>query len=201
MRNFRKTTQVLGLWFLCLTAVTPALASRAADPAPGDVSGDAKIIAEELRHCPLWTDIPSGDTGRRRQITNIYLKLARYPTSVIRTGVYVYVMSYAPLDPRSLEAGYKVFALERVVFSVPKRFRVGERIPYAILGNPLIHEGTATYIDFLWPYSIGSDGRLVLTGSGFGQVSGPPYKPTADFDQMAGRLARRPMEASATAQP
>lgn len=201
MRNLGKAAQALLCWLFCFLSTTAVLASQARSPAPRDVEGGAKFIADELRHCPVWIEVPPQDKHRRQQITDIYLKLARYPTNVIRAGVYTYVMSYAPSDPRSMEAGYKVFALERVLFKVPRRFRVGERIPYAIVGNPLIHDGAATYVNFLWPYSVGSAGRLVLTGSGVGQASGPPYNPLRDFDEMAGRLARRRLEVPARARP
>jgi hypothetical protein len=197
MCTLGQTTRVLAFYLLCFTSATFALVSQANDSAPGNAKPDATFIAEELQHCPLWKDVPPQDTDRRQQITDIYLNLARYPTEIIRAGVYLYVNSHALLDPQYIESGYKVFALERVVFKVPARFRVGERFPYATLGNPLVPEGAATYIDFLWPYSTGSAGQLVLSGFGVGQLSGPPYNAMADFDEMAGRLPRRLLDTSA----
>ena len=191
MRTLRQSVQSIALSLLCFTGVAFALISRADDSVFGNSQSSAAFIAEELRRCPLWKDIPPQNAGDRQQITNIYLNLAGYPTEVIRAGIYLYVSSYDALDPRYAEAGYKVFALERVVFKVSTRYRVGERFPYAILGNPLIPDGTQTYINFQWPYSTGNAGQLVLDGFGVGQLSGPPYNPIADFDQMAAHLPRR----------
>ena len=100
-----------------------------------------------------------------------------------------------------MQAGFKVFAFERVVFKVPTRFRVGEPIPYALLGNPSNSEGSATYIDFLWPYSIGDGGQLVLSGSDVGFFTGPPYNPIIDFTQMEMGLERRFPSAPAAGTP
>ena len=201
MRTSSKVARVLAFCLLCSTCATFASVSQANDSAPENPKPDATFIAEELQHCPLWIDIPPQDTDRRQQIANIYLNIARYPTEVIWAGVHIYVDSYTQLDHRYIEAGYKVFALERVVFNVPARFRVGERFPYSTLGNPSIPENTTTYIDFLWPYSIGSAGQLVLSGFGVGQLSGPPYNPIADFDQMVARLPRRPLATPSGGKP
>jgi hypothetical protein len=176
---------------LCFAGASAASDSQTSDAAAANAIRDARFIADELRRCPLWTDIAPQDVDRRKQITDSYLNLARYPTDVIRAGIMQYVYSYAQLDQRYIEAGEKVFAFERVAFEVPKQFRVGERFPYAVLGNPLKPEGTATYIDFLWPYSIGDAGQLVLSGIDVGPTTGPPYNATADFAEIAARLKRR----------
>lgn len=189
MHSIGKMFRALAFCLLCAAAMSTSV-PQVSDSVPGNSRSEAILIARELQGCPVWIEIPPQDADRRRRITDIYLDIARHPTEVIRAGVHMYVSSYMPSDPRYIEAGYKVFALERVVFEVPLRFRTGERFPYSTLGNPSIQNET-TYIDFLWPYSIGRDGQLVLSGFGVGQLSGPPYNALADFDQMVARLARR----------
>jgi hypothetical protein len=192
-----KAIQAITLCLLCVTAATFVLVSRATEPASGSEKRDSAFIAEELRRCPYWVDVPPEDTGRRQAITHIYLKLSRYRTDVIREGVRLYLgSSISDRRPEELDeaikAGDTVFAFERVVFNVPARVRVGERIPFAFRGNPSISKDMTTYIDFLWPYSMGSDGRLVLSGV-MGAYSGVVLDQMADFDEMAARLPRRPV--------
>jgi hypothetical protein len=176
------------LWCAC---VSVSFLSRTSDAAPGDPTPDVSRTADELQRCPLWKDIAPQDAIRRQEVTDVYLSLAHYPTDIIRAGVNLYLKRYPDSDARYTEAGYKVFALERVVFRVPARFRVGEQVPYALLGNPIKVEGVTTYIDFLWPFSIDNRGRLALSGFGVGQISGAPYNAMHDFDQMAAQLPRR----------
>jgi uncharacterized protein YecT (DUF1311 family) len=181
-------------------SMSRASPSPTSEPAHGNATSDSEFIAEQLRMCPSWFDIPPQETDRRREITSIYLRLAQYPTDVIRIGVLLYVGNIAALDPRYMEAGLKVFALERVVFKVPTRLRVGEPFPYAVLGNPTKQEGAAKYIDFLWPYSVDTAGQLVLSG-GAVALSIPPYNPLTDFTEMEMRLERRFPNAPSAPQP
>ena len=166
-----------------------ASASQTSDPELTNGTRDAHFIAEQLRACPDWYIVPPEDVGRRREITNIYLVLAHYPTDVLRSGIALYVDSYTVSELRYVEAGYKVFAFARVVFKVPLRVRAGER-QYGTLGNPVIAEGPIKYVDFLWPYSIDDAGKLILTGRG-GFLSGMGYDPIADFNELSLRFERR----------
>ena len=192
MNTSRQTAAVLAFCLICVIDSSLSLA-QTDDCGFRDVTCHAKFIAEELRRCPLRTEIPPQDKDRRQQITNIYLSLAQYPTQVIRAGIYQYVDRYPRLDIRYDKANSKVFAFLRVVFKVPAQFPLTEqsRFPYAAPENPLKTERTITCVDFLWPYSIDDTGQLVLSGFPSTVFSGPPYDATRDFDQMAARLQRR----------
>lgn len=147
----------------------------------------ADLIARQLQRCPLWTGMAEHDLQRREQVTEMYLRLAKYDTATIRAGITLYLGGFSSLSPQRYDAGEKVFAFVRVVFRVPRRFdAVREHLPFEVAGNPVYADG----VDLLWPFSIDDNGHLHLTGVDQGH-SGPAYNPLADFDQMARRLPRR----------
>jgi hypothetical protein len=172
-------------------AICVCLASyfaRAAEPVVSAQTESSELIARELQRCPSWATVPEGDAETRRQITDVYLNLARYDTATLRAGIARYVNSYPILSYQRVDATDKVFALLRVVFNVPHRFAATkEPLPFALFGNPVYPEG----VDLLWPFSIDSDGKLHLTGVDQGTRPDPAYNAVADFDQMAARLQRR----------
>lgn len=178
---------IKGKFFSTALAMSLAIifAAATASDDSASVTG-AKLIAKELEQCPLWTEVSAHDIERREQITEVYIRIAKYPTETIRTGVALYLQRYPALGLEDFEAGEKIFALLRVIFTVPQRFNAArEVLPYGLLGNPVYSDG----VDLIWPYS--TSGRLVLSGVDPGIHAGPPYNPLFDFDQMASRLKRR----------
>jgi hypothetical protein len=176
--------RVVAVVWMCLAIVS-------CSPGPRDRVVNVKkadVIAGALQRCPLWTQTSEHDIKQRQQITDRYLVVAQYDTAVIRDGIALYLNSYPALSPQRFDAGDKIFALLRVVYKVPRRVEVRrERLPFSLRGNPVQADG----VDLLWPFSIGNDGRLLLTGLDPGFHSGPAYEPLSDFDQMAVRLERR----------
>jgi len=146
------------------------------------------VIAQTLRECPAWTQIPEKDVKQRLHITDVYLGVAQYDTTTIRDAISLYVNHFPASSPQYDEAGDKIFALLRVVFKVPPLVDVKkEPLPFSLLGNPVQPEG----VNLLWPFSMDASGHLLLTGVDVGFHSGPAYDPLRDFDQMATRLERR----------
>jgi hypothetical protein len=171
---------------LCCTI---ASCSCWAAPWKGEATvNNSDLVAEELRGCPLWTEVPDTDVTRRMRITEVYKSLAHYDNATIRNGILLVLHSYARDTGESYRAGEKIFAFLRVIFEVPSRFDASiAGLPYGIMGNPVNSDG----LDLLWPFSLDRDGQLTLTGVALVFRSGPPYDPIADFDQMASRLPRR----------
>jgi hypothetical protein len=149
---------------------------------------DVKTIASELEECRLWSQVPAEDWQARKEITDVYTRLAKYPTPSIGKGIALYVNRYSRGAEAYLGAGKKIFAFIRVVFSVPARVRLGTPLPLSVYGNP-VNAGT---IDTLWPFSMNlTTGELELTGVDPGTHSGPLYDPIHDFDQASSGLRRR----------
>lgn len=174
---------------MCLMVIS--CAARPNESATVAKANKSDLIAGELSRCPLWKGLPEHDIARRKEITDVFLDVAKYDTSTLRAGIVAYLNRYPALSPQIDDAGYEIFAFLRVVFLVPPHFGTTREslrsLPFSLLGNPVHDDG----VDLLWPYSIDHDGHLHLTGFILGLHSGPPYDPLADFDQMAQRLERR----------
>jgi hypothetical protein len=173
--------------FVIGLAIASCNSSAASSEGETSLKG-SKLLALELARCPLWTEVPGKDVVARKRITHAYEGLAHYDNATIRTGISLYLQSFASFSWENYKAGEKIFAFLRVVFEVPRRFDATKGgLPYGILGNPVHSDG----VDLLWPFSLEHDGQLALTGVDLVFHSGPPYDPIADFDQMASRLERR----------
>jgi hypothetical protein len=173
---------------MCFVSVLHAV--RAGE---SEMNANAKgvvLVANELRGCALWTEIPQYDIEARKQITATYIALAHLDTETIRAGIASYIDSYI-LDGQPklhyIEAIEKVYAFLHVVFKVPQRADASKGSPFGLMGNPVYPDG----VDLLWPISIDRAGRLKLTGVDSGLHTGVPYDPLSDFDKMASQLERR----------
>lgn len=163
-------------------------AAQAEDPMPSAKEKNAESIARELERCPLWTQVPERDLATRNHVTQIYLRLAQYETETVRDGIGLYLNPYVTPSRQSFDANLKVFALVRVIFKVPARFRAGpDGVPFYLYGNPVYADG----VDLLWPFSINRNGGLALTGVDLELHTGLAYRALPDFDKMASHFERR----------
>jgi hypothetical protein len=180
---------VIVLAYFALTAchaISPPVSSSGHE---GDEKGrrDIEYIARELEASPRWYSISADQADQREGLTKLYIQLARYPTDEIRAGIAAYLMNYPAESSESYLANLKLFAFLRVVFNVPKSLRRDRDFPFRTWGNPTSADGN---VDFLWPYSMGASGQLILSGVDIGH-SDVEVDQLAEFDKMRARFPRR----------
>lgn len=193
-----KNTRQIGAWLVMMTTAIVSVVARAEPNHAGDspqldskkaFSLNARAIATELERCPCWTDFKEDEIEFRAGITRLYSGLvAKYTKSEIRDGIEAYLASPRYDLFRDNDAQAKVFAFLRVVFSIPDEWIANtgpKRI--ATFGNPL-RDGL---VDLLWPFSLGADKKLRLTGVPLADCGGQRLNLLAEFDALAVRYPFR----------
>lgn len=80
----------------------------------------------------------------------------------------------------------KLFVLNRYIFKVPAKSKLGEPGFGGWIGIP--HDETE--INELWPFAVRTDGRLELIGE-FGGYNGDDFQAVEEFDYFNQRFGRR----------
>jgi hypothetical protein len=158
------------------------------------LGAEAMSLVKTLDQMPDWTSISVNDpaVARHAEIESACREVAKHSTETIRLAFAYYEQNRFP----DLAAEGKLFVLNRYLFDVPSLVRRDS--PYFRLyggwgapesGEPRNPQPTDT-LDLRWPWSVGPDGELRLTGH-FGGYMGPPYDALGEFDFWSANFNRR----------
>lgn len=141
---------------------------------------ESEQIMRLLESCPSWTVPPPNDVAKAKILDHL-AKISAYNTTLI----YEAVKKYSAMHRDDLEALSKILLLNRFLFAVPQ---------WVPVDTPLFgswrHSVENGQISLLWPFSVRSDGTLVLTGE-FSGYTGEPYQAREEFDFFSKNYGQR----------
>jgi len=182
-------------------AVATSQTSHPVGGAKSALTGDeeqAAQIVNELVQCPSWLLLDAQDLRGRAQIVQIYERLNRFDTTLLRKGIAEYWNRYCGRHALHLHPcvdSYvnqsKVFPLIRVLFLVPDRYPFDDEMSWGgFFPDDYPEDGKGVLLS--WPIENGPNGVPLLVGTqSTGGFVGPGYDGLRDFDFIAKHFPRR----------
>lgn len=151
----------------------------------GDLPRNTVSVLESvMSRCPSWVRTDYKNMANKGAVVPLLAELRRVPINSLRSEVAEFQNKHR----FDLDAMGKLYVLNRVLFNVPQRLRVGS-VPFfgGWAGVPV----QGGFVNAMWPLSLAADGTLLLTGKlrGYG---GEPYDALGEFDHFLRRFGVRP---------
>ena len=153
-----------------------------------DCHEDIDLILKKISEAPSWIVTNRKNIDERRDITNLYIDISGYETSLIRRALDRLLKESNSSSYDAIIDQAKIFALYRILFNVTDSVSLDRSRTYGSWESPVDYESKT--IDLLWPYQIGEKGIFELYGE-FGFYTGPPYDALAEFDYLLEEFGRR----------
>jgi hypothetical protein len=144
------------------------------------------IVVRMIEECPPWPSIQNDDLATKRKLLSCLERISMYDLTTIRKAMIAYADKQSQIKPYNVYSMGRLFVLNRYLFKVPDQDTTARKEFGGFLGPTISSKG----INWLWPFSIDSTGKLELTGQAYGYM-GDVYLAIDEFDYFNERFGPR----------
>ena len=147
----------------------------------------AVAYSDKLKKLPFWCQLKKDDTAKINELMNGLGEIASQKTEVIRRAVDLYISNRRSEKRFYFEEWSNLYVLNRLVFNVPARERIGDIKFFGGWDNVPYDDKE---VSILWPLSIDLHGGMELVGFHPG-YNGDEYQALKEFDYLHKKYGRR----------
>lgn len=132
-----------------------------------------------LDSCPAWNRMGSQNDESFNSILKQLDEISKFDAALVRIAIVNYTEKNLKGRMTDIDCYARIFLLNRYIFNVPDKLIKSKRPFGGWAGIPMSDDG----VNWLWPFSLDKENKLVLTGKYLG-FFGPDYQFLEEFDYL-----------------